>query len=64
MGKGEVRKYYNPKWYTPLGSLGERNERDDAKLWAGKPGYQELMGTKIFEMNKAKKEATNVCRVV
>lgn len=64
MGKGEVRIYYNPKWYTPLGALKERHEREDAKIWEGQPGYQEQMGAKIFEMNKAKKEATNVCRVV
>ena len=53
MGKGcEVRIYYNPRWYTPLGNLKEKVDRADAKLQAGKPGYQEGMEAQIAEINK------------
>ena len=49
--KKEATTYHNPKFY-PFGDLKERVERDDIKLWEGKPDYQDKMAERIEGMNK------------
>ena len=55
MAKGEVRTYFNQKFY-PFGTIKEKVGLADAKLWADTPGYQEQMGSKLFN-EQVKKEA-------
>ena len=54
--KKEATVYHNPRYYA-FGSLQERVNQDDARLWEGKPSYQELMGKQIEENNKKQKGA-------